>query len=573
MTTGLTRGPMSGAVQEYYLTKMFESTPTDPILLNGFDGNTGYAAFDRLLDQNSRATLSDFRPDPRTMESDQARDTRAYAVQFLNHRFHGSRSGDQHPDMPEIFTELTDLDPRGTATDPDMNQMRRQAWAREERTRQNLYPEGPDFVTSGGWAPESVQQGKITMRNMTRERMRYFFPEELQEALGPRRQFTFAEHPYANRPLAEMARPTLGADSVFGSRMGGARARVAEKKREWSELDSRAVDPDRSSATDKFTNGSADKSSEGMAAAMPALGRHNRRTNARSARAHMIIAADSAEDTGNRMSSQLSAPAGRSARHTDARRPDTDVDNYSRNDGLNDGFEPRGRGAAPRHQDSRAAAGMTTSTAYTRSAMHETTGGPHGASARHQDARAAADMTTSTAYTRSAMHETTGGPHGASARHQDGRRAAAYVDADAPDVQRRVAGEHAGRHAMMRTSAARSGTGVGMQSEVTGAQSRVGDRESAVGKRRARTEDLKAHRADNQDVDVRDRTRVGHAYTRMHATPQFRPCREGFEETNWNDMGATGDSVHKNGGGTNGLMGKKEKTRFRALEDSEVVKF
>lgn len=517
-----TRGPAPGVVQEYYLTKKFESTPTDPILLNGLDGNFGYAAYNRLLDQNNRAVLSDFRPDPRTMESDQARDTRSYAVQMLNHRFHGTRSG-QDPDMPEIFTELTDLDPRGTATDPDYNQIRRQAWAREERTRQNLYPEGPDFTTSGGWAPESVQQDKISMRDQTRQRMRYFFPEELQEGLGPRRQFTFAERPYANRPLAEQARPTLGADSLFGSRMGGARARHNDKKNEWSELDSRTVNPE---------GGENFGSSR--------VGRHNRRNNARGAREHMLVTADSTEDTSGRLSSQVSMGGGRTARQQ-ARRPGqeyTGFDNYSRAGDLNDGFEPRGRGQTARHQDNRMIAGMTTSTAYTRNAMHETTGNPHGASARHQD----------------------------------GRRAAEYLDADAPDVQHRVgSGERVGRRAMTRSAAGRSTTAIGMESQMSGTASRVGDRETMQSKRRGRTQDT-THRKENMVADVRDKTRVSHAYTRLHANPAFRPCREALEETNWNDLDESkkASDVH---GGANGLMSRKNKARFGALKDSEPIAF
>ena len=87
-----------GPLPAYLLTRKFEETP------DTFDAHAYY--------DYSRRTIADFRPDPPTQESEMPRDTRPRSQASLNLRLHGSLSGADPANHPEMFMGFLDQDTR-----------------------------------------------------------------------------------------------------------------------------------------------------------------------------------------------------------------------------------------------------------------------------------------------------------------------------------------------------------------------------------------------------------------------------------------------------------------------------
>lgn len=75
-----------------------------------------------------RNTITDYRPDNPSLESDRIRYDN-HSTERMAHRHTGSRSG-LDPYMPDLFLGLTERDPRGTALGPDMKLARNHTLAR-----------------------------------------------------------------------------------------------------------------------------------------------------------------------------------------------------------------------------------------------------------------------------------------------------------------------------------------------------------------------------------------------------------------------------------------------------------
>lgn len=129
-----------GEMPSEALIKKFEETSD----LN--DGEGQYESY-------ARGTLKDFSPDPITLEQNVRR--KDYTAKgILNVLHSGGRGELNNPSHPEMFLELTEREPRGTATDPDF---RRLVDQQEARMR---------FVRFSSDADNSIHQGRPSESEM-----------------------------------------------------------------------------------------------------------------------------------------------------------------------------------------------------------------------------------------------------------------------------------------------------------------------------------------------------------------------------------------------------------------------
>lgn len=159
-------------------------------------------ASDEDMDDFRRSVLSDFRPDPRTLESDQ-KQTRTDSVSFLRFRYHGTRAGDDPDYHKEMFLEMTEKDPRRSMTDPDFRQSVKQGWARQLHYKQNLYPDDPGTgsITSGQLSPFGLQQAALAAREAEKPRVAGVLIDTL-DGTEPRRMWRFDSSSFIDRALA-----------------------------------------------------------------------------------------------------------------------------------------------------------------------------------------------------------------------------------------------------------------------------------------------------------------------------------------------------------------------------------
>lgn len=117
-----------------------------------------------------RNSLRDMSCSATFFESDHRRDDN-HSETFLSMRHSGHRTGET-PDAPDLFLELTDRDPRGTATAPDMQKLRDQSWARRDHHR--FYSDSSHSVTEREKLPHVVQQQLRAQMEMTKRRLKIF---------------------------------------------------------------------------------------------------------------------------------------------------------------------------------------------------------------------------------------------------------------------------------------------------------------------------------------------------------------------------------------------------------------
>lgn len=129
-----------GAIDEGMIARKYEVTPMWE------DSNQ--------VDDMQRETLSDFRNDEATLESDIAR--RDYqSTSRIKLREAGSR-GD-NPEHPEMFLGFMDRDPRGIHSDPDYKKFSDQSWARKDKIEAGMYNDDDHSVPSQGIHPSKMQ--------------------------------------------------------------------------------------------------------------------------------------------------------------------------------------------------------------------------------------------------------------------------------------------------------------------------------------------------------------------------------------------------------------------------------
>jgi hypothetical protein len=140
-------------------------------LMSKFEQTNDYIDCDEIYNDYARDTLVDRSPDAATFAYEEPR--RSFNGKgFLNLMHSGSRGSAQFVGHPEAFLELTETEPRGTATDPDYKQLKRQ---HEERMRFVRFSSDADnSITGGGWNEGQLQQARQTMFKNMKPRMRQF---------------------------------------------------------------------------------------------------------------------------------------------------------------------------------------------------------------------------------------------------------------------------------------------------------------------------------------------------------------------------------------------------------------
>jgi hypothetical protein len=147
--------------------------------------------------------LADYRPDPRTLESDQ-KQTRTDSVSVLRLHYAGTRAGDEPSNYNrEIFLEDTEPDERGWRTDPDFRKAVQQTYGRQKFLKTNLYPDDPG---TGSITQGNVSKKGEVLRNLQgRELSVGYYRSMLQDSLDgvePRREFRFDPYSYIDKTLA-----------------------------------------------------------------------------------------------------------------------------------------------------------------------------------------------------------------------------------------------------------------------------------------------------------------------------------------------------------------------------------
>lgn len=105
-----------------------------------------------LTENFQRDILKDLSPDAPFFESDQIRRDNG-SEERLSLRYTGHRSGEV-PDAPDLFLELTERDPRGTALDPNMRKLVDQSWSRAGYIK--FYDDSDNSVTEREKRPEQL---------------------------------------------------------------------------------------------------------------------------------------------------------------------------------------------------------------------------------------------------------------------------------------------------------------------------------------------------------------------------------------------------------------------------------
>lgn len=121
------------------------------------------------VDQYMRDTLKNVKPDAPIWASDQPRDNTSYSNYRLDMQYEG---GKPDPYMPDLFLELTERDPRGTALEPNFRRVIEHAYERAQDL--NLYPEAPENVPETEKTQEQLQVQKDAVFYEVKDRLKWF---------------------------------------------------------------------------------------------------------------------------------------------------------------------------------------------------------------------------------------------------------------------------------------------------------------------------------------------------------------------------------------------------------------
>ena len=136
----------------------------------GYDDGGGYDGY-------ARAEIIDWTPDPAYLESGQQRRDPSLSRSQINVRYNGNRGNyDYLPQHPEIFIGFTDNDPRGSLTDPLLNQARGQMLARAETLTVRMGDNDKNHVAERPWTNQSLSYSKKEIQRRVHKNMKIFSP-------------------------------------------------------------------------------------------------------------------------------------------------------------------------------------------------------------------------------------------------------------------------------------------------------------------------------------------------------------------------------------------------------------
>lgn len=147
--------------------------PTE-ILIGKFEQTCVHEDED-LTNFYQRDLLKDQRPDTPFLASDAPRDLGSYSKGLIEARTSGtgSRSG-ATPDMPDLFLEHTDPDPRGAQVDPDMMKLREHSYHRRHILKHSFKNDEDLGVPSQGRNPYKVDADKRATFHGMKNRLKIF---------------------------------------------------------------------------------------------------------------------------------------------------------------------------------------------------------------------------------------------------------------------------------------------------------------------------------------------------------------------------------------------------------------
>lgn len=138
-------------------------------------------------DNYARDTLKDFSPDPVTMEQNMPR--KDYVAQGrLNVLYNGGRGKENTPAHPEMFLGLTEREPRGVSTDPDMRKLVDQEKARMRFVRWSA--DADNSISQGRWSEsEAFHKSRYLTHKAVKSRARIFTTAKDGRREGMRREY------------------------------------------------------------------------------------------------------------------------------------------------------------------------------------------------------------------------------------------------------------------------------------------------------------------------------------------------------------------------------------------------
>lgn len=144
-----------------------------------------------LYDNHARSVIMSWNtPDAPGLESDEIR--KSYSNKgYLNLLHRGGRGEENEPRHPEIFLELTDREPRRTATDPDYRELRKQHEARMRYVR--LHADADNSITGGYWDELSVGKAKKLAMSLMKPRFMQFTTSYDGRREGMRRSYEYRQ--------------------------------------------------------------------------------------------------------------------------------------------------------------------------------------------------------------------------------------------------------------------------------------------------------------------------------------------------------------------------------------------
>jgi hypothetical protein len=187
------------------LNKKFSFTDMTISNDNGYITTGDLIADEGDFDSFFKTTLADYRVDSRTMEEDQ-KQSKTDSVSQLRQQYSGTglRYGDDPKNYSaELFLEMTEKDPRRDQIDPDYKQIVKQAWARQQMQKINLYPEDPSSgsITQGQKSQYGMTIQQLQGRALSENRYKNLLEDSL-DGIEPRRIFRYDNYSYIDKTLA-----------------------------------------------------------------------------------------------------------------------------------------------------------------------------------------------------------------------------------------------------------------------------------------------------------------------------------------------------------------------------------
>ncbi len=166
-----------GAPHDIILRKLEE---TDPKYL---DPNRPLA--EDSYDDYARTEMVDWSPDAPYHESDHPRRDGSLSRSIINLRYNGTRgSRPELPRHPELFYGFTDRDPRGTSTDPRLNEARRHVETRTPGKVVRMGNNDDHHLAERPWTGQDISYGAKEVHRRLKNNTRVFLNEKIGKALG-----------------------------------------------------------------------------------------------------------------------------------------------------------------------------------------------------------------------------------------------------------------------------------------------------------------------------------------------------------------------------------------------------